>query len=92
MNKKRFIFSNNKKLRSLLLFVCLFFLATIIPPVVAEVSAPPSNHLTNSPPLPSPPQVWGGNKKIRQDKDFQKSVSPLSLGRAVSFYSESEVN
>lgn len=57
MSKNPSIFSN-RKIRSLLLFLCLFFLATIIHPVVAEVSAPHSN----STPLPNPPQVWGGNR------------------------------
>lgn len=91
MSKKPSIFSKNRKLRSLLLFVCLFFLATIIPPVVAEVSAPPSivqtNRPLNPPPLPNPPQVWEGDnwsslnlEKVRQEKNFHKSVSPQVWG------------
>ena len=57
MNQNRSIFSKYKKLRSSWLFVCLFLLATVIHPVVAEVSAltPSSMESLQS----NSPQNWG---------------------------------
>ena len=49
MNINRSKLGNNRKLRSLLLFIFLFLLAAVIPPVVAEVSFSPAVVQTKSP-------------------------------------------
>jgi len=70
MNQNRFISGKNKKLRSLLLSVLLFLLASIIPPVVAEVSAPPSVVQTQT----NPNQLVQQAKKLYQEQEYQSAL------------------
>jgi len=70
MNKNCSISSRNRKLRSLLLLVFLFLLATIIPPVVAEVSAPPSIVQTQS----DPSQLVLQAKELYQEQQYQSAL------------------
>ena len=71
MNQHRSNSSTKRKLSSLWLFIFLFFLATIIPPVVAEVSAPPSIVQTQS----NPSQLVREAKELYQAGQYQAALS-----------------
>lgn len=70
MNKHRSNSSTKKKLNSLWLFICLFFFATIIHPVVAEVSAPAPIVQTQT----NPSQLVREAKELYQAQQYQEAL------------------
>ena len=62
--------SKSKKIRSLCLFISLFFLATIIHPVVAEVSAPPPIVQTQT----NPSRLVREAKELYRSQQYQSAL------------------
>ena len=83
MNKNLFNQNKNRKVRSLLLLVCLFLWAVIIPPVVAKVSSPTPEDLAFS------PQTWGaGGANNEYSPHLRTEGAITNVKQAQTLYKE----